>query len=216
MKTNAELLEFGGVPKHNLLLHFWRLVSWMGLPVRLKVEEGKVVRKTLGHAVAIPDVSDLRGFVRRYPDVTAGLSDRKGAFGPADAELALPEEAGLEYLRHLGRLAQSHAQRQETAYRVDGVEVFNLLREGNNTKILSFSRIPADGALADGYEAIRDGCKNSLFRSQRLLNLLRRQRWYSDFDRLFDTQPEELFFDPQFPAFSWDARRQFEAESNGW
>lgn len=213
---NAERIPFQGIPEQNLLLHFWPIVMGVGDARRLKLDRGNPREERAGYVLVVPDVADVDMFVHDFRSAAAQLSDQLEGYRPRGSVLALPEEGGLEYLRHLYHLAQSKAAGQALSFSVSGFDVFHLEKLGNNIRMWSAGRVPADPRLAEQYEAVRGRYRHPLFRGQLLRNLLRNVSedipWYDGFDRLFQQHDRDLFVGAGPPDFRVDVRRKFNEE----
>lgn len=204
--ANAERVPFKGRADEALLLHFWPVVMGVYVPEVID-RDGKSTFK--GYVFAVPDVSDLGGFVQDFPDAVAQLGKEVAGYRPREAVISLPQEGGLEYLHHLMSLAKGKAQ--AGAYNVAGVEVYHLEKQGNNIYFYASDRVAATHVLLEKYEAIRGRYRDPLFRGQVILNLLRGEPWYRGFDRVFAKQDRKRFIGSQAERFSMDARRYFES-----
>jgi CRISPR-associated protein Cmx8 len=165
---------------------------------------------TSSFVLVVPDVSDLEGFVQDFPDTTAQLKPELAGYRPREAVISLPQEGGLEYLRHLTRLAKARAGRGALAYSIAGVDIYHLEKQGNNIRMLAADRVSVAPSLLDKYEAIRDNYRDPLFKRQRILNLLREEPWYRGFDQVFSRNSLKRFIGPQAYSFSTDSRKGFE------
>jgi CRISPR-associated protein Cmx8 len=206
--ANAERVPFRGRADEVFLLHFWPVVMGVYAPQVIDREGGS--KFTNSYVLVVPDVSDLKGFVKEFPDTTAELTLELAGFRPRGAVISLPQEGGLEYLRHLTRLARAKAQRGDLAYSIAGVDIFELEKQGNNIHMLSADRVSVAPSLLDKYEAIRDNYHDPLFKRQRILNLLRGEPWYRGFDQLFSGNDSKRFIGSQAYSFSTDSTKGFE------
>lgn len=203
---NAERVPFRGRADEVFLLHFWPVVMGVYVPEIIE-RDGKT--KFSGYVLAIPDVSDHSGFVQDFVETLAQLGTKMAGYRPKEAVVALPQEGGMEYLHHLLGLVQAQAD----IANVTGVEVFHLEKRGNSIHMLGTDRVPAARHILEQYEAIRDKYFSVLFRRQLILNLIRGELWYREFDRVFAKSPKEGFIGPKAHKFSSDVRRRFEVES---
>jgi CRISPR-associated protein Cmx8 len=106
---------------------------------------------------------------------------------------------------------------------ITAVEAYHLEKRGNNIPVLAAERILPDEQVLRLYESLRQDCRNPLYRSQRILNLLRGILWYGDMDSLFAQYPYEFFVwkdkrgekdrstPRNIPFFGSDAARRFRA-----
>lgn len=205
--ANAERVPFQGRADEAFLLHFWPVVMGVYVPEVID-RDGKT--KFVGYGFAVPDVSDLGGFLLEFPHTLAQFGSEMAGYRPRGAVISLPQEGGLEYLYHLMSLAKAGAQAGEIAYNVAGVEVYHLEKRGNSIHVLAADRVAATHHLLEEYEAIRGRYRDPLFKRQVILNLLRGAPWYRDFDRVFAKNDRERFIGSQAERFSTDIRRRFE------
>jgi CRISPR-associated protein Cmx8 len=204
---NAERVPFQGRADEVFLLHFWPVVMGVYVPEVID-RDGKT--KFVGYVFAVPDVSDLRGFILEFPHTLAQFGNAMAGYRPRGAVISLPQEGGLEYLHNLLVLAKGKAQAGELAYNVAGVEVYHLEKRGNSIHVLAADRVAATHHLLEEYEAIRGRYRDPLFRRQIILNLLRGEPWYGGFDRVFSKNDRKRFIGSQAERFSTDIRRRFE------
>ena len=50
---------------------------------------------TNSYVLVVPDVSDLKGFVKEFPDTTAQSRPELAGYRPRGAVISLPQEGGL-------------------------------------------------------------------------------------------------------------------------
>ena len=215
--TNAEAVPFRDRVEQALLLHFWQLTARIFVPEQLGADGS---RDFAGFVLAIPDVSDLTQFVRRYKRSLAVLSPRMNGYYPADAVISLPAEGALEFLDGLTRLTQaaSAEDRNDVARALSGVEFFHMVKAGNNVKTMMHGRVTATSDILTEYEAIRETCRNPIFRAARLLALLRgERRWYAELETPMAARPWPWFVrssehtPKRLPSFPLDVARKFRA-----
>jgi CRISPR-associated protein Cmx8 len=217
----ADGVPYEGTARETLLLYFWPVATIVGQARQIKTERKEGHTRTLeddtGFVFAVPDVSDPDFFSQLFPLVLRALkADTRGNdYRPSHGVWALPQEGALEYLYHLLHLATSDAATAETCEAVTGIEVFQLMKRGNNIPILSVGRVEASRALAGDYAKVRTQIWSPIFRAQRLLNLLRDHTrgdvpWYRDFDKVFQRYDPELFAGEAAGPFAHDARVLFE------
>lgn len=198
----AENVRFRDLARYQLLLHFWPFVAPIYVPAVID-NEGK--RKFRGYAVAVPDVANLADFCDELPDAMRERSNELAGYVPADAAVDLAVESALDLLARLQDRLRSKGKHQIEL--VQGVDVFHVDKEGNNVRVLGTTRVDVED-IVDDYRGLRNAYRDSRFRRQRLLNLVKRQPWYADFDQVFATTPAK-----QTIASSWfcrDVRRAFE------
>lgn len=213
MARNAEAVPFVGSPDQNLLLHFWPVVMGAGEVWRMKRgSTGDVEEEPAGYVVVIPDVVDVDWFREIFERQVGGLDTQLFRYRPRSAVLALPEEAGLEYLHRVLALAAARAEAGEIRFTIAGTEVYHLEKEGNSVHIFAAGQVAASRELLDAYESIRQRYHNLTFRGQLIRNLLGRRPWYGGFERIFSRYERELFIGRHATSFSGDARRRFRVE----
>jgi CRISPR-associated protein Cmx8 len=221
-QATADNIAFRDRERLKFLLHFWPFACDVSVPVVVVVDrEVKSKRKTIktnyvGYVLAFPDVADLLTFCDDYEQVLSNRSSVLAGYRPKEALLDLPAEAGLRLLSALRKRLPAVEGKKLTRDLVLGVDVFHLERDGNNVRVLSTCRVEPSDDLQDEYERIRTHFKDVLFRRQLLSNVLSGSPWYAGFDRLFSTQPAELFLrdrrreDARACQFPFDVQRQFE------
>jgi CRISPR-associated protein Cmx8 len=205
--ANAERVPFRGRADEVFLLHFWPVVMGIYAPQVIDREGGS--KFTNSFVLVVPDVSDLKEFVKEFPDTTAQLTPELAGYRPRGAVISLPQEGGLEYLRHLTRLAKAKARTGELAYSISGVDIYHLEKQGNNIHLLGADRVSMTRGQLEKYEAIRDNYRDPLFKRQTILNLLRGEPWYRGFDQLFSHNDSKRFIGSQANWFSSDSRNGF-------
>jgi hypothetical protein len=173
--VNAESIPFVGRAEQNLLLHFWSLTVLIFQPQQI-TRDGK--NEFVGYTLAIPEVSDLEGFVEDYPAMLHDLKTDVRGYRPAEAVIDLPAQGALTFLDHQARLAAHFAEDRETGGSISSVEYVHLYKAGNNIKSLGAGRVPYQKGLVRGYRAIVGEAdkpapyRNPLFRRGLLLALL--------------------------------------------
>jgi len=218
----ADSVPFEGTARETLLLYFWPVVSLVGQVRQIKTERKEGHTRTLeddaGYVFTVPDVANVAPFVRRFRRAVAQLdaSARGNDYRPAHGIWALPQEGALEFQHHIVQLAASAAEQQEARTSMTGVEIYQLMKRGNNVPIVATGRVSTSSWLADRYALIRDR-KTSwspIFRAQTIRNLLREYAhgdvpWYRDFDKVFERHDWELFAGDAAGPFAHDARLAF-------
>ena len=201
--SNAEKVPFLGKVDENLLLHFWPIVMRVFVPEVIN-NEGKGEFK--GFVLAIPEVSDVEGFIYEYEAMVPKLNPELRGYRPAESVISVPQEGALEYM---SALVRARAQQGDIAYNISSVEVIHLERRGDNISILSSSRIPVSTEILENYEAIRQNYRHPLFKKQIIRNLLEGNEWYAGFNRLLSSCDKNWFigFKTWFPR---DARKHFD------
>jgi len=208
--SNAERVPFQGVPQHNLLLHFWPLVSLIFIPVEISTT-GET--KERGYVIAIPEPSNIEYFVGDGIEMLRSLDATPRGFRPKAAFIDLPEEGGLEYLHHL---ALHRVEQHDIC--IASVEVYHLEKQGNSVRTHAAERIEVNRSILDAYESVRGSFFNPIFKAIRLRNMLAGRPWYAGMDAAFSSYPSELFVyttgkSSRFSFFGDDARRTFRSIS---
>jgi len=210
---NAECVPFMGRADEVFLLQFWPVVMGVYVPEVID-REGET--DFAGYVLAVPDVSDIQGFAQDFPETITNLGNDEWKYRPKDAVISVPQEGGLEYLYHLMRLAKGKAD--IGSYNVAGVEVYHLKppdrQKGERlVRLVATDKVVGTRGLLEQYEAIRDKYYSVLFRRQLILNLIRGEPWYREFDRVFAKGSKGGFIGAKAHRFSSDVRRRFEVES---
>jgi CRISPR-associated protein Cmx8 len=213
-ERNAERVPFMGRPKHNLLLHFWPLVTGLGEARTVTIDHASVKEDVIGYVFSVPDVEDVEGFVDEFHATASTMTADLAGYRPRDSILSLPEEGGLRYLNNLLEVAQSKAHAGSVKFTVSAIEVFLMKRAGDNMVMLGSSRVPARQNLVEQYDGIRREYRDLLFRGQLIRNLLRDEPWYSGFDKVFAKHDKDHFFGEPGRWFTQDVNRKFQIDSS--
>ena len=220
----AEVLPFSGRVDQNLLLHFWPITSLVYVPRFLDGDGNSHIGrrdkedKTRHFCLAVPEVSDLRGFLADYPRLLGGLDPEVAVFRPREALVDLAAEGGLSFVEHLARLVPQRAAGGATEDSISGVDYLHLNQNGNIVRLLSTGRVPYSDELAGRYRLIvgrpqeRPPYGNPLFRRTLIAALLADRPWFEPFGELF-AERDVSFFVPTDapPKVSWfwaDARKK--------
>jgi CRISPR-associated protein Cmx8 len=213
--VNAEAVPFCDRVDHAVLLHFWQLTARIFVPEQVA---GDGSREFVGFVLAVPDVSDLSQFTRRYKRSLERLTSRLSRYYPAEAVVSLPAESALEFMDGLARLTQAASSEDwsDVARALAGVEFFHMVKAGNNVKTMTHGRITATPDILTKYEVIRETCRNPVFRAARLLALLRDEpRWYVELAAPLAQRPWSWFVHSNeltpkgLPSFARDVTRKF-------
>ena len=212
---NPERIPFRGRVEQNLVLHFWNLVTLTFVPRKVAVD-GSI--SDAGFVLAIPEPADLITFVDEFRDVLRSLDTTTAGYRPRAALIAVPEEAGLEYLYHLSR---HRINEQFDTYSLAAIELYHLQKQGNNIRALAAERLLPDAHVLHVFEQLRTHCRNPLYRSLQIRNLLTGDRWFDGAETLFRSYPWQFFVQEtgakpsRLPFFGDDVRRKFRGiESN--
>ena len=151
---------------------------------------------------------------------------------PADAEpsTARPRKSARPSPTSTDLAARSRAVRDlaaaqasrglDTSLSVRAVETYHMLKQGNNVKLLSFSRLAGRDGLVEEYEKVHRLFRNPLFRAARMRSLIRDESWHLSMAELFGQYPWSFFIPTEdspryFAKFGRDARehlRSFEED----
>jgi len=205
---NAERVPFKDNGRAQFLLHFWPFVCQVYVPQRVD-REGK--RSFDGFAIAVPDVSRLRSFCADYKMVLDDRAPATSGYRPREAIIEIPEEAGLDTVRRLNRAVSEAEGKSVTADIVFGVDVFHMLKDGNNVRVLYCGRVEPEHDRDQEYVSLKSMLFDSSFKRRRLLNLVYGRDWYSGFDFLLSMLPLETGLCS--PYFAHDARVSIQTES---
>lgn len=205
--VNAEQVPFRGRVEHNLLLHFWSVVSLVFAP-QVHSLDGK--SSQAGYVIVIPEPSDLVSFLDDISDLLRSLETDTDGYRPKASLIDLPEEGGLEYLYHIAR---RRVGREDIAFSLAAVELYHLQKQGKSVRALTATRIIPNLSVLDLYEPLRKSCKNHLFKTLRLRNLLSGKRWHENSEDMFSRYPWKFFIfksgdTPRWISFfGFDVRR---------
>lgn len=212
--SNAERIPFKGLIEQNLLLHFWPLTVQIFVPETIDRDGAKEL-KGQAYVLAIPEISDLKEFCYVFPRLLAMLDPELRVYRPAASIITIPEEGGMEFLRNLSLIAQQKVGSGEIKYSVSAIELLSLEKQGNNVKIHTADKIIPHHGLLTQYESICQSCRNPVFKSRLLLNLLRGLDWAEGFLGLFSEYRADFFVlaektSSKIAFFSFDIRKKFE------
>ena len=221
--VNAESIPFEGRAEHNLLLHFWPLVVLLFVP---QVIESDGSSDFVGCTLAVPEVSNLTGFVGEYPKLLAAFTGNVRGYRPAQAVIDLPAEGALAFFDDLAVLAGLNVEQGELRFSLGGVEYLHLAKVGNNIKAMGAGRVAPNRRLLTGYRNIvtppdeSARVRNPLFRRGLLVALLDNLPWYRPFGRTFREFEDAVFIrqprraeDKGPPQFADDAARKLRADT---
>jgi CRISPR-associated protein Cmx8 len=218
--SNAEKVPFKGAVEHNLLLHFWPIVSLIYVPRIIGVERSdeqklKIKRDEGGYVLAIPEPSNLKEFCSDVRQLLRGLETDAAGFRPKSALIDLHEEGGLEYLYHFAKVRIDHAE--EIAFSLCAVELYHLQKQGNRIRQLAAERILPSKHMLRDYENLRKAATNPFFKSLCIRNLLDGRQWYEGADSGFHRNPMPIFVfckdrtPREIRFFGIDARKKLES-----
>jgi CRISPR-associated protein Cmx8 len=209
---NAETVPFKDRARYQFLLHFWPFAVQIYVPQSIN-NDGE--RKSVGYALAIPDVANLHWFCEELPGVLRQRGAEAHGYRPRDSVVDLAVEGALDVLRRLSERISTHEGRKATGDLVLGVDVLHLDKQGNNIKLLGVARVDPDIRMIDEYTRLRSSLRNPIFKQQRLRNLVNNRPWHSGFDALLSRLPYKELFAEQtagFRYFSHDVKQSFEME----
>jgi hypothetical protein len=164
----------------------------------------------------------LRGLRRRAPEGEPGRSDGVATtegeqIRTADVEQAIGRAVAKGHgSKDLRELSAAKAHSVGWGASVRAVESFHVLKQGNNIKLLTFTRVSNRPGLIEDYSQIVENLNNPLFRTARLRALLDELPWHSWMLELFAEYPWYFFLKgedtpPYIPWFGLDARNLFRA-----
>ncbi len=216
--ANAEKVPFRGAVEHNLLLHFWTIVSLISVPRMVSLERSadkalRIKRDDCGYVITIPEPSNLLDFCLDVREFLCKLETNVAGFRPKSALIELHEEGGLEYLYHFAR--NKIDKMEEISLSLCAVELFHLQRQGNRIRQLAENRILPSKHMLRDYENLRKAAANPYFKSLCIRNLLDGRRWYEDAGRITQHNPMPLFVfcigrtPREIRFFGDDARKKF-------
>lgn len=217
--ANAERVAFKGDPTSNLLLHFWHIASLIYTPRSFSLKRSKEKGTNIdwndcGYVLAIPEPSDLEGFVAETLEILQGLRTETAGRRPKAAIIDLMEEGGLEYLYQFSKVKFKNTAAIDS---INAVDLYHVERKDKKVNMLSSVRLIADTTVLKEYERIRKTIFNPLFKRIYLKNLLSGNRWYEYSDDVLSVYPGELFSfqsgktPAQFPFFGRDVKQKFKA-----
>jgi CRISPR-associated protein Cmx8 len=214
---NAETVPFKDRARNQFLLHFWLFASQIYVPQTIKIERDKELkqvvekREFVGYAIAIPDVSNLEDFCDCFLWMLEARGFKPSGYRPHDAVIDIPVESALDLMNRLSdRLTVSAGKQDDISSTILGIDVIHTEKQGNNVRILSSTRIAPDKYKLGRYKQIKESYWNSLFRRQRLINLVGNKPWYMGFDALLCTLPYEQSMENDY--FQHDAIEAFKHE----
>jgi CRISPR-associated protein Cmx8 len=214
--ANAETVPFKDRARYQLLLHFWLFASQIYVPQIFKIDRSKEAkevgekREFVGYAIAIPDVANLKRFCDRFLKLLGERGVEKSGYRPRDAVVDLAVESALDMMSRLSDRLIAKTGEQSTSSTILGVDVIHTEKQGNNVRVLSSTRIDPDEPTIDKYTQIKISYWNSLFRRQRLINLVKNQPWYMGFDALLCTITYEQSMENK--NFRHDVKIAFQSE----
>jgi CRISPR-associated protein Cmx8 len=223
--ANAETVPFKDLAKYQFLLHFWPFACQIYVPQTIKIDRDKdksedkvkkefkeVIEKRdfFGYAIAIPDVADLENFCDDFLDLLKNRGDKPSGYRPLDAVIDLPIESALDLMNRLSDQLTARTGKQDIKESVLGIDVIHADKQGQNVRLLSYSRISPDRTAQRKYKRIKTSYFNPLFRRQRLINLVKNKPWYMGFDALLCTMPYEQSMENK--KFRRDVNIAFQSE----
>jgi CRISPR-associated protein Cmx8 len=230
-EDNPEMVPCQGWLHQNLLLHFWPLAVRLFAPQQLKAEkkngELQVTTDFVGYTLAVPDVSNLKEFVREYPKLLASLTMDARGYRPAQAVVDLPAEGALAFLDDLAALTGLQVETGELRFSIGAVEYLHVFKEKRNVKTMTAGRVAPNRGLLSRYRAIvcpKDEStryRNPLFRRGLLVGLFDDVPWYRPFgptfsmfdEGVFIRQPRKADDEKGPPQFATDAAKKFRHEA---
>lgn len=186
--VNAERVPFVGTVEENFLLNFWIIPSLI-YSIRPFNEKGEYKNEE-SFVFIIPEPSKLVLFLDDICDLLKSIDTKTQGYRPKAALIDIPQEGGLEYLYSL---AHHRVNRQSIRFSLASVEIYHLVKRGNNIHTLTTDRIVSNQFYLDEYENLKKESWNPIYKSVRILNLLQDNPWYTGFDSVFGQYPWEFF-----------------------
>jgi CRISPR-associated protein Cmx8 len=205
--SNAENVPFKDRARFQFLLHFWPYAAQIYVPAIIN-NEGE--RKSVGYALAIPDIADLELFCEELPPLLRGRNKQMSGYRPRDCAVDLAIESALDTFRRLCERLRVREGEAATSDLLLGVDVVHVNKDGNNIRLLGSARLDPEASMIDQYAQFRDSLWNPLFRRQRLLNLVNKRDWHAGFSSLMSKLPYEQTIGNGY--FRRDARESFRNE----
>lgn len=205
--SNAENVPFKDRARFQFLLHFWPYVAQIYVPAVIN-NEGD--RQFDGYALAIPDVANLELFCAELLPLLRGRGTELSGYRPRDAVVDLAVESALDTFRRLRERLISQSGNYSINDLILAVDVVHVKKDGNNIRLLGSTRLDPEAEMIDQYARFRDSLWSPIFRRRRLLNLVNRREWHTDFDRLMSQLPFEQTIGNN--RFRRDARVSFSNE----
>ena len=220
-KQSAERVDFTGEVRHNLLLHFWPLVSPVFIPRALRRTQGQwKLDFNNGYVLAVAEAGDLLEFSelidsywRRQP-VASGSDHRR----PRECEIDVAVEGGMAFLHSLTEYRLDSMDEGDFFDVVPQVDLYHLEKRGNNVRTHVADSVRLTAGTLRRYERIAHSCRNALLRRLLMRNTLDGQPWYARAaEILFTRYPVELFVHsvkspPVARNFGRAVREQFRGE----
>ncbi len=207
--VTAENVAFSDRAHDQLLLQFWPFVAQIYVPVTVD-HEGK--RNHRGYALAIPDIANLEFFVEELPEVLAlrfgGDESEILGYRPKGCLVDLSAEAALDFFLKLKQRLAGREGARDTVDLILGIDIFHMMKEGNNVRVLGVGRVDPVEGMIDQYSRIRGRYWSHTFRLQRLKNLLAGDPWHTGYGPIFSTHPWSQTIGDKY--FKHDVRRAFE------
>ena len=229
---NAELIAFDSREEQSILLHFWHLASLVFVPqsLKFKLRQGRlqVQRKNDGFAIAIPDVADLNGYVKRFRTMLQRWAgDPVPQFGRPPShivEIAFEGAISLADREHQASIGGLTASSSELRRSMAGVDFLHFKTSKNGARLVGTGKLPmSDRFLLRCRRDLGDysasaNRMNPLFRRGVLRALLDDSPWFVPFGKLFAEYPAELFVPSERSPRHWwfwaDARRKLSQETS--
>ncbi|MEO8903663.1 MAG: type I-MYXAN CRISPR-associated protein Cmx8 [Polyangiaceae bacterium] len=192
-ETNDDAVPLTDKECDRFLLRFWRMVaSIYVLRVSSRKEPSGSIQKPQQYAIAVPDVANLEEFVSEWPRILRQRSVALFKFRPRESIIDIAGEAALDVARRsLGVLAVRQGAGASGLFR--GVDVFHIDRGPQGSSVYAVSRVDAIRSMVDEYARVRAASYgSSVFRRQRISNVLDGKPWWSGFARLCATTTDEM------------------------
>ncbi len=209
----CEGVNLNDINAQEFLLNFWPYVSQPYVPCRFDTD-GK--REDWGYTVAIPDVQDLKAFVKYFPVILErrlqNPSEYKG-YRPLGALVELPEEAALDSIRLIRQCMEETQIASSLEFDVLGFEVCHAVRPDpkRGADLVSIAYIQPDSERDSYYANYRRKFICPWFRRHLLQNLVKDRPWTARWGELLSTAPQKWFEHRFFPH---DCKLLFNSEEN--
>ncbi len=203
-------VPFKDRPRFQFLLNFWPFVAQIYAP---RTVDSRGTTKSVGYTIAVPDVADLEIFC---DDLEHALTNRSAedhkriGCRPLGAVVDLSIESGLDFFARMKRQIGLREGRRSTADVVLGVDIFHMERRKSRVYTRGIGRVDPDDLLIDEYARVQGLLWSSIFRRQRITNLIAQNPWYHGFDKLVRRVSQTLTLG--CGRFRHDARIMFEHE----
>lgn len=207
--ANADDVPFKDRVRFQFLLHFWAFVAQIYVPMTTEYDRKKKTEevKFKGYALTIPDISNLKVFCAKLPNILQERGDKKLLYQPKESVVDLVAEGALDFMSKLNHRLSEGLIESRVSRVLLGIDVIHLEKQGNSIRVWSTNRInPADDTT--DFETVKKAYFNHTFRKQRMLNVLNEKDWFYGFDSLLSKTDSERTIGNTL--FRGDVRKAFE------